>query len=113
MTGDAGRGRGAGAVAAAGQTARTTSSEVDFRPGVPDLASFPRRDWAWALREACRNATPGELGSGVGVVAAARGLGSSAAAGPLLGLWGLGSLLGGIAPTVSSVYAMVRTGVGL
>jgi GntR family transcriptional regulator/MocR family aminotransferase len=38
--------------------------EVDFRPGVPDLTSFPRRDWAWALRESCRNATPAELGYG-------------------------------------------------
>ena len=37
---------------------------VDFRPGVPDLASFPRRDWAWAMREACRRATPSELGYG-------------------------------------------------
>jgi GntR family transcriptional regulator/MocR family aminotransferase len=37
---------------------------VDFRPGVPDLTSFPRRDWAWALREACRDATPAELGYG-------------------------------------------------
>lgn len=35
----------------------------------------------------------------VGVTAAAHALGSSAAAGPLLGLWGLGSLLGGIAVT--------------
>jgi GntR family transcriptional regulator/MocR family aminotransferase len=37
---------------------------VDFRPGVPDLTSFPRRDWAWALREGCRRATPEELGYG-------------------------------------------------
>jgi GntR family transcriptional regulator/MocR family aminotransferase len=37
---------------------------VDFRPGVPDLTSFPRRDWAWALRESCRNATPAELDYG-------------------------------------------------
>jgi len=37
---------------------------VDFRPGVPDLTSFPRRDWAWTLREACRNATPAQLGYG-------------------------------------------------
>jgi GntR family transcriptional regulator / MocR family aminotransferase len=37
---------------------------IDFRPGVPDLTSFPRRDWAWALREACREATPVELGYG-------------------------------------------------
>jgi GntR family transcriptional regulator/MocR family aminotransferase len=32
---------------------------ADFRSGVPDLASFPRSDWAWATREACRTvATP-------------------------------------------------------
>jgi GntR family transcriptional regulator / MocR family aminotransferase len=37
---------------------------VDFRPGVPDLTSFPRREWARALREGCRNATPAELGYG-------------------------------------------------
>ncbi|MGO9960416.1 MAG: MFS transporter [Solirubrobacteraceae bacterium] len=35
----------------------------------------------------------------VGVTAAAHALGSSAAAGPVLGLWGVGSLLGGIAAT--------------
>jgi GntR family transcriptional regulator / MocR family aminotransferase len=35
---------------------------VDFEPGVPDLTSFPRRDWAWALRESCHEATPAELG---------------------------------------------------
>jgi hypothetical protein len=35
----------------------------------------------------------------VGVTAAAKVLGSIAAAGPLLGLWGVGSLLGGIAAT--------------
>lgn len=38
--------------------------DVDFRPGIPDLTSFPRRDWASALREACRTATPSELGYG-------------------------------------------------
>jgi GntR family transcriptional regulator / MocR family aminotransferase len=27
---------------------------ADFRTGVPDLASFPRTDWMWAQREACR-----------------------------------------------------------
>src|SRR4029450_9383552 len=32
------------------------SLKVDFRSGVPDLASFPRNDWVWALREACRAA---------------------------------------------------------
>ena len=32
---------------------------ADFRSGVPDLASFPRSDWVWATREACRTvATP-------------------------------------------------------
>ncbi len=35
----------------------------------------------------------------VGVTAAAHALGSTAAAGPLLGLWGLGSLVGGIVAT--------------
>jgi GntR family transcriptional regulator / MocR family aminotransferase len=35
---------------------------VDFLPGVPDLTGFPRRDWAWALREACRGAMPAQLG---------------------------------------------------
>jgi GntR family transcriptional regulator/MocR family aminotransferase len=29
---------------------------VDFRPAVPDLGSFPRSDWVWAVREACRRA---------------------------------------------------------
>src|SRR5258708_7605505 len=28
---------------------------ADFRAGVPDLASFPRGDWVWATREACRS----------------------------------------------------------
>jgi GntR family transcriptional regulator / MocR family aminotransferase len=28
---------------------------ADFRSGVPDLASFPRGDWVWATREACRS----------------------------------------------------------
>ncbi|MGH2716620.1 MAG: PLP-dependent aminotransferase family protein, partial [Thermoleophilaceae bacterium] len=37
---------------------------IDFRHGVPDLASFPRRDWAWAMREACRSAPAAELGYG-------------------------------------------------
>ena len=37
---------------------------VDFRPGVPDLTSFPRRDWVWALRGACREATASDLGYG-------------------------------------------------
>jgi GntR family transcriptional regulator / MocR family aminotransferase len=34
--------------------AAETKPEIDFASGVPDLASFPRADWAWAVREACR-----------------------------------------------------------
>jgi GntR family transcriptional regulator / MocR family aminotransferase len=34
----------------------TPALAVDFRTGVPDLASFPRGDWVWAMREACRTA---------------------------------------------------------
>jgi GntR family transcriptional regulator/MocR family aminotransferase len=29
---------------------------IDFKPGTPDLTSFPRRDWAWAMREVLRSA---------------------------------------------------------
>src|SRR6266536_3051654 len=29
---------------------------VDFRPGVPDLTSFPLHDWLWALGRAAREA---------------------------------------------------------
>src|SRR5215211_857671 len=34
---------------------------VDFRYWVPDLTSFPRNDWAWALRQACRDVTAQEI----------------------------------------------------
>jgi GntR family transcriptional regulator/MocR family aminotransferase len=34
----------------------TPKLDVDFRPGVPDLSSFPRNDWLWATREALRDA---------------------------------------------------------
>jgi GntR family transcriptional regulator/MocR family aminotransferase len=37
---------------------------VDFRPGVPDLTSFPRADWAWAVREVLRTAPDAALGYG-------------------------------------------------
>ncbi|MBV8219523.1 MAG: PLP-dependent aminotransferase family protein [Solirubrobacterales bacterium] len=37
---------------------------VDFCPGVPELTSFPRADWARAMRDSCRSATPAELGYG-------------------------------------------------
>jgi GntR family transcriptional regulator/MocR family aminotransferase len=37
---------------------------ADFRSGVPDLASFPRGDWAWATREACASITTADLDYG-------------------------------------------------
>jgi GntR family transcriptional regulator/MocR family aminotransferase len=37
---------------------------IDFRPGVPDLSSFPRHDWLWALGRASREAPPAALGYG-------------------------------------------------
>lgn len=37
---------------------------VDFASGVPDLASFPRADWAWAVRETCRAAPTAAFGYG-------------------------------------------------
>ncbi len=37
---------------------------ADFQPGVPDLSSFPRADWAWAIKQACTQASSAELGYG-------------------------------------------------
>jgi GntR family transcriptional regulator/MocR family aminotransferase len=37
---------------------------ADFRSGVPDLASFPRGDWVWATREACRSVASSDLDYG-------------------------------------------------
>jgi GntR family transcriptional regulator / MocR family aminotransferase len=37
---------------------------ADFQPGVPDLSSFPRADWAWAVKQACDQAVPADLGYG-------------------------------------------------
>jgi GntR family transcriptional regulator/MocR family aminotransferase len=37
---------------------------VDFLAGRPDLASFPRRDWMWALREVSRSAPAEAVGYG-------------------------------------------------
>jgi len=34
---------------------------TDFASGVPDLASFPRADWSWAVREACRTVANADL----------------------------------------------------
>ena len=37
---------------------------ADFKPGVPDLSSFPRADWAWAVKQACTQAADADLGYG-------------------------------------------------
>jgi GntR family transcriptional regulator / MocR family aminotransferase len=37
---------------------------ADFRHGVPDLASFPRGDWLWAMREVCKAAPKAEFDYG-------------------------------------------------
>src|ERR1700722_9599092 len=47
------------AVAAGG-----SSLIADFAPSVPDLSSFPRGDWAWAVREACGAVASADLGYG-------------------------------------------------
>jgi GntR family transcriptional regulator / MocR family aminotransferase len=37
---------------------------ADFQPGVPDLSSFPRTDWTWAIKQACTQAASADLGYG-------------------------------------------------
>src|SRR5580658_1919260 len=37
---------------------------ADFQHGVPDLSSFPRTDWAWAVKQACTQAASSDLGYG-------------------------------------------------
>jgi GntR family transcriptional regulator / MocR family aminotransferase len=37
---------------------------INFEPGRPDLTSFPRRDWLWAMREVSRTAPAAALGYG-------------------------------------------------
>src|ERR1700691_4714173 len=37
---------------------------ADFERGVPDLSSFPRADWAWAVKQACTHAASAALGYG-------------------------------------------------
>jgi GntR family transcriptional regulator/MocR family aminotransferase len=44
--------------------APATGPQIEFRPGVPDLSSFPRRDWLWAQGEACRTSAKADLTSG-------------------------------------------------
>jgi len=56
------------AVAAASRPAAAAAPAprliADFRSGVPDLASFPRGDWVWAMREACQSVATAELDYG-------------------------------------------------
>ena len=67
----AGAGGGAGSVAGGGAGARAGTGAAagprliaDFRSGVPDLAAFPRGDWVWAMREACRDVATADLDYG-------------------------------------------------
>ncbi len=46
------------------QAVRPPPLIADFRSGVPDLASFPRGDWVWATREACRAVAAPDLDYG-------------------------------------------------
>jgi GntR family transcriptional regulator / MocR family aminotransferase len=45
-------------------TPATPPPRIDFASGVPDLAAFPREDWMWALREACRSVAVADLDYG-------------------------------------------------
>src|SRR5207237_5923660 len=36
--------------------ARTPRPDIDFRLGSPELTSFPRQDWMWAMRAVSRSA---------------------------------------------------------
>jgi GntR family transcriptional regulator / MocR family aminotransferase len=37
---------------------------ADFKSGVPDLASFPRGDWAWAIQQVCRTTASADFDYG-------------------------------------------------
>ena len=50
--------------APAGPPAPAPRLIADFRSGVPDLASFPRGDWVWAMREACQQVATADLDYG-------------------------------------------------
>jgi GntR family transcriptional regulator/MocR family aminotransferase len=45
-------------------SAATPALIADFAHGVPDLSSFPRADWVWAVREACGAVGSADLGYG-------------------------------------------------
>jgi GntR family transcriptional regulator/MocR family aminotransferase len=54
----------ASAAPAARPAAAAPRLEVDFRPAVPDLGSFPRGDWARTMAEVCRSAPNGAFDYG-------------------------------------------------
>jgi GntR family transcriptional regulator/MocR family aminotransferase len=54
----------AGATAPKPRPAAGHEPAIVFRPGRPDLASFPRKDWAWAVREAAQASAPDAFGYG-------------------------------------------------
>jgi GntR family transcriptional regulator/MocR family aminotransferase len=47
-----------------GRSASEPPLIADFQPGVPDLSSFPRTDWARAVKQACTEAASADLGYG-------------------------------------------------
>src|SRR6201995_725300 len=62
-----GSGVGSSAVSAVSAPSRRPAKPpliADFTPGVPDLASFPRSDWAWAVKQACTEVAAADLGYG-------------------------------------------------
>ena len=56
--------RSAPTVTRAARTRARPAVDVDFRAGVPDLSSFPTRDWLWAMSEALRTAPIDAFGYG-------------------------------------------------
>ena len=61
-----GVGSGVGSPAASVPSRRPAEPPLiaDFTPGVPDLSSFPRSDWAWAVKQACTEVAAADLGYG-------------------------------------------------
>jgi GntR family transcriptional regulator/MocR family aminotransferase len=59
-------GSAAGSPAVPGPSRRPAGAPLiaDFQPGVPDLSSFPRSDWAWAVKQACTEVAAADLGYG-------------------------------------------------
>src|ERR1700685_4666491 len=68
ISGQQARDQSADGLAAISASPPRPSSEprliADFEPGVPDLSSFPRTDWAWAVKQACTQAASADLVSG-------------------------------------------------